>query len=118
LRSWHLLNMSNNDVIRADTDGLPGSTWELVASRRIKGDNNVSTDQWQRAISIVVEKPQSVDKRLSGQVTLAQFRLPWYTNNWLHLASQLSRWWVSLMESFKLFNCYQKPGSVPFNHFL
>jgi hypothetical protein len=70
-------------------EGLSDNTWRLVAGQPIKGDITVTNDQWQRAMRIVVEKPQSVDKRLSGQVTLNQVRLPFNTIAWPKLATQL-----------------------------
>jgi len=79
--------------------------WEVVASRQVAGGPAVTTDQWRRAVAILVEKPQSVDRRLSGQLSLGQATLPlspvadWLqlvdrplspASHWLQLADRLS----------------------------
>jgi hypothetical protein len=65
--------------------------WEVVASRQVAGGPEVTTDQWRRAVAILVEKPQSVDRRLSGQLSLGQSALPLSpVADWLQLADRLS----------------------------
>jgi hypothetical protein len=79
--------------------------WEVVASRQVAGGPAVTTDQWRKAVAILVEKPQSVDRRLSGQLSLGQATLPlspvsdWLqlvdrplspVSDWLQLADRLS----------------------------
>jgi hypothetical protein len=71
--------------------------WEVVASRQVAGGPAVTTDQWRRAVAILVEKPQSVDRRLSGQLSLGQATLPLSpVADWLQLAdrplSPVSHW--------------------------
>jgi hypothetical protein len=71
--------------------------WEVMASRQVAGGPEVTTDQWQRAVAILVEKPQSVDRRLSGQLSLGQATLPLSpVADWLQLAdrplSPVSHW--------------------------
>jgi hypothetical protein len=63
--------------------------WELVASRQVAGGTAVTTDQWRRAVTILIEKPQSVDRRLSGQLSLGQATLPLSpVADWLQLADR------------------------------
>jgi hypothetical protein len=79
--------------------------WEVVANRQVAGGPAVTTDQWRRAVAILVEKPQSVDRRLSGQLSLGQAALPLSlvadclqladrplspVSHWLQLADRLS----------------------------
>jgi hypothetical protein len=63
--------------------------WEVVASRQVAGGLVVTTDQWRRAVTILVEKPQSVDRRLSGQLSLGQATLSLSPfSDWLQLADR------------------------------
>lgn len=52
------------------------ASWEVVASRELAGDGELTSEQWVKAVTILVEKPQSVDRRLTGQLGLGQLRRP------------------------------------------
>ena len=79
-------NSEADDPLEADME----EAWQVVASQALGGDTIITHDQWRKAITILVEKPQSVDRRVSGQVSLGRAQLSVYSGSWPRLAGRLA----------------------------